>query len=127
MPLQNLQVLFESDYLDWPRVISQEAVDGSVILQCYISPRLNYFDGHMPGRPILPGIVQVHWAEAYGRQLLVVTGRFERLEAIKFKQVILPRTEVRLRLDFNVETRKLDFIYDSDKGVHSSGRICFVA
>jgi 3-hydroxymyristoyl/3-hydroxydecanoyl-(acyl carrier protein) dehydratase len=127
LPLQSLQVLFESDHLDLPRVISQEAVDGSVILQCYISPRLNYFDGHMPGRPILPGIVQVHWAEAYGRQLLVVTGRFERLEAIKFKQVILPRTEVRLRLDFNVETRKLDFIYDSDKGVHSSGRICFVA
>jgi hypothetical protein len=79
----------------------------------------------MDSQPLLPGIVQVHWAEFYGRQMLPVSGRFECLEAVKFNQILLPLYEVTIILSFNEARGKLNFRYESDRGVHSSGRICF--
>jgi 3-hydroxymyristoyl/3-hydroxydecanoyl-(acyl carrier protein) dehydratase len=125
LPLASLQALFEKEELKWPQIIDRQLVDGELTLQCYIPTRLIYFDGHMPNRPILPGIVQLHWAEAFGRRWLPVTGRFECLERVKFQKVILPHYEVSLTLNFNETTKKLSFKYESIKGVHSSGRICF--
>lgn len=125
LPLKSLQALFEKVELMWPQIIDQQLVDGQLTLQCYIPTQLIYFDGHMLNRPILPGIVLIHWAEAFGRRWLRVTGRFERLEVVKFQKVILPCYKVRLSLNFNDTTQKLSFRYESEKGVHSSGRICF--
>jgi acyl-CoA synthetase (AMP-forming)/AMP-acid ligase II/3-hydroxymyristoyl/3-hydroxydecanoyl-(acyl carrier protein) dehydratase len=125
LPLDCLQALFKKEDLKWPRIIDRQLVDGLLTIQCDIPPQLIYFEGHMPDRPILPGIVQIHWAEAYGRRWLAVTGRFDRLEVIKFQQVILPEYKVKISLEFNNATRKLSFRYESERGVHSSGRICF--
>jgi len=125
LPLESLQTLFKKEELKWPQIIDQQLVGRQLTMQCYIPPQLIYFDGHMANRPILPGIVLIHWAEAFGRQLLSVTGRFERLEVIKFQQVILPQYKVSLSLKFDDATRKLSFYYESQQGVHSSGRICF--
>ena len=125
LPLESLQALFKKEELKWPQIIDQQLVDGQLTMQCYIPPQLIYFDGHMANRPILPGIVLIHWAEAFGRQFLPVTGRFERLEVVKFQQVILPQYKVSLSLKYDDATRKLSFYYESKQGVHSSGRICF--
>jgi 3-hydroxymyristoyl/3-hydroxydecanoyl-(acyl carrier protein) dehydratase len=125
LPLESLRALFEREELKWPQIIDQQLEDGQLTLEFYIPTQLVYFDGHMLNRPILPGIVQIHWAEAFGRRWLGVTGRFERLEVIKFQKVILPRYNVSLSLNFNDSTQKLSFRYESEKGVHSSGRICF--
>jgi len=125
LPLSSLQALFDKRECKWPQVVAKQLIDGKLILQCYIPAQLIYFDGHMPHMPILPGITQLHWAEAFGRKWLPVRGRFGRLEAIKFQQVIRPGYMVSLRLDFNRESKKLSFRYESKKGVHSSGRICF--
>ena len=125
LPLESLQALFKKEELKWPQIIDQQLVDGQLTMQCYIPTELIYFDGHMTNRPILPGIVLIHWAEAFGRQFLPVTGRFERLEVVKFQQVILPQYKVSLSLKFDDATRKLSFYYESKQGIHSSGRICF--
>ena len=125
LPLESLQLLFEKEVIKWPKIIDQQLVDGQLTLQCQIPAELIYFDGHMDGQPLLPGIVQVHWAEFYGRQMLAISGRFERLEAIKFNQVVLPLYQVTISLSFNEAKGKLSFRYESDRGVHSSGRICF--
>ena len=125
LPLESLQVLFEREVIRWPQIIDQELIDGDLTLRCQIPAELIYFDGHMDSQPLLPGIVQVHWAEFYGRQMLPVCGRFECLEAVKFNQVVLPLYEVTIILSFNEARGKLNFRYESDRGVHSSGRICF--
>jgi 3-hydroxymyristoyl/3-hydroxydecanoyl-(acyl carrier protein) dehydratase len=125
LPLENLQILFEKEALKWPEIIDQQLVDGQLTLQCRIPAELIYFEGHMDRQPLLPGIVQVHWAEYYGRQMLPVHGRFERLEVVKFNQIVLPLYQLTLSLSFNEASRKLSFKYESDRGVHSSGRICF--
>ena len=127
LPLQNLQALFEpgSDGLDLPHIINREISDDELHLRCLIPDNLIYFDGHMPARPILAGIVQVHWATQFAHRWLSVQGRFNCLEAVKFQQVILPHYEVSISLKYNRQNDKLSFKFESDKGVHSSGRICF--
>ncbi len=124
LPLPNLQALFVDD-ARWPQILDRQLLDGQLILHCRIPPGLDYFDGHILDRPILPGIVQLHWAEAFARRWLPVVGQFECLEVVKFQQVILPHYEVKISISFNADNGKLIFCYESERGVHSRGRICF--
>jgi 3-hydroxymyristoyl/3-hydroxydecanoyl-(acyl carrier protein) dehydratase len=125
LPLPDLQRLFEPDSNRWPQILDRDYIDGRLVMRCLIPPELDYFNGHMDGNPVLPGIVQIHWAEAFGRRWLPISGRFQCLEAIKFQNVVLPDYEVQLDLDFNADNGKLYFCYQSKRGVHSRGRICF--
>jgi acyl-CoA synthetase (AMP-forming)/AMP-acid ligase II len=125
LPLKSLLALFDREAGEWPQILERQLVDGKLIVRCRIPPQLIYFDGHMEGRPILPGIVQVHWAEAFARRWLPVAGRFECLEKVKFQKVILPHYDVWISLDYDPSSRKLNFCFESERGVHSSGRICF--
>jgi acyl-coenzyme A synthetase/AMP-(fatty) acid ligase len=125
LPLDSLQALFVKAVVEWPEVLKQDMIDGRLVMECRIPKDLIYFDGHFPSNPILPGIVQAHWAESFGRQFLSVNGSFTRLEAIKFQQVIPPECIVALVLSYEEVKNKLSFQYESTRGVHSSGRICF--
>ena len=125
LPLEDLRQLFVQTPVMWPEIIHQDTLDNQLTITCRIQAELIYFEGHFPDNPILPGIVQVHWAEAYGRQFLAVEGVFDRLEVIKFQQVITPGTDVTIRFSYDAIKGKLSFSYESDKGAHSSGRICF--
>ena len=86
---------------------------------------LLYFDGHFDKTPILPGVVQVHWAEHYAQQLFSITGDFLRLEAIKFQKIIAPSTELIFEIKYYPEKNKVHFSYLSSTGQHSSGRIVY--
>lgn len=125
LPMDSLQAMFEPEEIKWPALVSQTVEGQTAELVCRMPAELIYFDGHFADNPILPGIAQVHWAEYYGRKLLNMKGRFDRLEVVKFQQVIFPESIITLSLEYNPETDKLNFRFHSDKGVHSSGRICF--
>jgi 3-hydroxymyristoyl/3-hydroxydecanoyl-(acyl carrier protein) dehydratase len=110
----------------WPVVTSQEVNEHEASLQIEIPEDLLYFEGHFEGNPVLPGVVQTHWAEHYGRALLGVTGHFSHLEVIKFQRIITPNEQITLALSYNLDKQKLTFKYQSKAGEHSSGRICYV-
>ena len=86
---------------------------------------LPYFDGHFPGRPILPGIAQIEWAIRFGRELFPLPATVQRLEVLKFQQVIVPDSVLTLTLDFDAARGSLTFAFDSDAGRHAGGRILF--
>ena len=125
LPLSALQGLFDDTLIRWPRIEHRELVGNQLTLKCNIPAELEYFEGHFPDNPILPGIVQIHWAVAYGQKYLSVTGIFNSLEVIKFSHVITTNTEVIISLQYDMAKSKLSFQYESNKGIHSSGRICF--
>lgn len=125
LPMDRLQALFDQAEVKWPELLRQTVENNMAEMVCRVPAELIYFDGHFAGNPILPGIAQIHWAEHYGRRLLNVEGRFDRLEVVKFQQVIFPESTISLALEHHTETRKLSFRFYSDRGVHSSGRICF--
>lgn len=123
--MDSLQAMFQQEEVRWPEVVGITVEGDMAELLLRIPPELIYFDGHFSGNPILPGITQVHWAEYYARQHFHIEGAFCRLEAVKFQQVIFPDTVVSVRLEYMFEKQKLSFRFFSDKGTHSSGRICF--
>ncbi|HEX5055457.1 MAG TPA: AMP-binding protein [Gammaproteobacteria bacterium] len=110
-----------------PVVESIERTDAGIVLNLSITPDIIYFNGHFPGRPVLPGVAQLAWAHALGKQYFNVPDDCRALEAVKFHRFIEPGDKVRLSLSYNPDKRKLTFSYESDKGVHSSGRLAMGA
>lgn len=86
---------------------------------------LYYFDGHFDQAAILPGVVQVEWAIAYGRQYFELPPAFGGINALKFQQVITPGQIVQLELVHDTAKGSLNFRYSSDAGQHASGRVMF--
>lgn len=63
-----------------------------------LDPDLLAFQGHFPGDPILPGVVQVDWAIRFGAEAFGPLGRFCGLDQVKFLGLIRPGERVELRL-----------------------------
>jgi hypothetical protein len=125
LPIDVLQAMFDKESVKWPKIVSENVFNGKAKIQCCIQDELIYFDGHFEGNPVLPGIVQIHWAEAFGRRLFALSGQFKHLEVIKFQKIIVPGYTVIITLEYDDTKNKLLFQYESEKGIHSSGRICF--
>jgi len=110
-----------------PEVIGKAAIESGVELSLCIPPQLVYFDGHFDAIAIVPGVVQIHWAMHYGQVYLPLAGRFARMEAIKFKELLLPGQALQLRLRYNAAQQKLEFRYAAADTEFSSGRIYLYA
>ncbi|MEM9056132.1 MAG: hydroxymyristoyl-ACP dehydratase [Pseudomonadota bacterium] len=112
---------------DWPRIDGADVDGNSATLAVVPHADLNWFRGHFPGHPVLPGVVQTHWASLFGRGLLGVTGAFSHIENLKFERVITPDTALTVSLDYDADRHRLLFSYADDDGRYSSGRIYFTA
>lgn len=84
---------------------------------------LGYFADHFPRYPILPGVVQIGWAEHYAGLWFGQTGGFRRMEAVKFVQPIRPDCELTLKLSWQGAAGRLTFEFRDAKRVYSSGRL----
>lgn len=89
------------------------------------SPDLIYFDGHFPGSPILPGVVQVDWVMQWARRSFALPPKFKGLQALKFQRVITPNMMFVLDLEHDPSTATVTFKARSAAGQHASGRILF--
>ncbi|QHJ12082.1 Tyrocidine synthase 3 [Paraglaciecola mesophila] len=126
LPLASLEkIVDKAPVLKWPIVKSLERVENTLTIQCHIPPEIRYFNGHFDNTPILPGVVQVHWAHKLAKAHFAELNHFYRLEVIKFSQVIQPNENVEIQLTFNSLKQQVTFSFQSEKGIHSSGRICF--
>lgn len=83
------------------------------------------FQGHFPGNPILPGVIQVDWAIRFGSQAFGALGDFLGLSNLKFMSIIHPLETLELRLSFQPEAGKLEFRFDGVTGRKSSGVVLF--
>ncbi len=122
----DIQNLFnKSTQTDLP-IVNREYNDLlSRTLSLYIPDNISYFEGHFQGQPVLPGVVQTHWAIHYGREYFGIGGEFQRLESIKFQRVITPGLHITLSLNYQPEKMKLTFSYSHQETILSSGRIQF--
>ncbi|MFG6441906.1 AMP-binding protein [Roseateles sp. LKC17W] len=99
--------------------------EGGEELTLFIDAALPQLEGHFDGHPILAGVVQLEWAQMFGRERFVIDGEFAGMEAVKFQRVITPGRLVTLSLSWT--PGKLSFRYHSDLGQHASGKLLFAA
>jgi len=110
-----------------PEILSETRDDTTATLRFEVSPALSFFDGHFAGYPILPGIVQVHWAIEYTRQYFKVPSEIVGIENLKFLRLVRPGAMLALVLRYESTKRKMYFSYDGSTVKYSSGAVVFGA
>ena len=109
----------------FPEILGKKRATDSIVLALRIPEGLAYFGGHFDEIAVVPGVVQIQWAVHYARQYLGVARIFSQMEAIKFKELLLPGQCLDLRLCYYETHCKLQFSYRSETTEYSSGRIYF--
>lgn len=109
----------------FPQVLFCDLQTNSINLQLRVPLELDYFAGHFPEQPILPGVTQLAWVEHLGKIFFSIVNPFLRMEVIKFKKIIRPGDIIQLKLSWNAGNEKLYFEMDSVNNSHSSGRIVY--
>lgn len=109
-----------------------------VILE--VPERLIYLQGHFDAQPVVPGVVILQWVIELAREHLGLQGRFQRLERIKFPQLLLPGDRVALFLSLSAvsdsaasnparspgeQDRRLTFTLKGRQATHASGKALF--
>ncbi len=117
-----LAALFRPEF---PEAEWREREPRQAEIEFLLDPALAVFEGHFPQAPILPGVAQVDWAIRLGREAFDLPPRFLRLDALKFQRTAGPDTRIHLRLDWDPARGSLSFRYQSDLGIHASGRAVF--
>lgn len=106
-----------------PRVTATRTTATGVELDLEPTADLLWFDGHFPGRPILPGVVQIDWALHYARLHLGLTLPAARKFQVKFRAVIEPEDRLTLVLTHDAARGRLGFAYRRGVAICSSGQV----
>ncbi|WP_010298455.1 AMP-dependent ligase [Candidatus Odyssella thessalonicensis] len=85
---------------------------------------LSYLDGHFPEFPILPGVVQLHWAVELAQEIFGINSLVSHGSQIKFSNVITSSEVIyELNLVYNSDKNMCSYRYKSQEKVYSSGNI----
>lgn len=88
-----------------------------------LAPELIFFQGHFPGRPILPGVAQAHIAALLAQKLWGQKPSGGHLSKLKFKRVLAPNERVTLFLKRDAEKGCISFRYRLGDTEISEGEI----
>lgn len=103
-----------------PVVTALRTAPGGLELDLALPPGLFWFQGHFPDFPLLPGVVQVHWALGYARQHLGLAASPAGAQ-LKFRRPLRPWD--RLTLALAVQGRRLSFTYRRDGEACATGSL----
>jgi acyl-CoA synthetase (AMP-forming)/AMP-acid ligase II len=120
-----LNELLTPDSRQLPQVLGLELAPRRAELKLLIPHELAYFANHFQNYPILPGVVQIAWAEHYGKVFFDINQPFSHMDVIKFVRRIKPGDALTLSLEWNAQAGKLYFTMSSEQGPHSSGRLVY--
>jgi acyl-coenzyme A synthetase/AMP-(fatty) acid ligase len=98
---------------------------GATVLELHIPAELEWFRGHFPQAPLLPGVVQLKWAIEEGNRLYGPFGPFRALHGIKFQRPVVPGMHITLELARMHNGSGIRFTYESTQGRHASGQALF--
>lgn len=104
-----------------PMVVDVSRGPGWVRYLLYVHPGIRWFEGHFPGRPVLPGVVQVDWAATFAQAEGWAAGEFSGLSGVKFPAAVLPGDVV--ALDLEARDAGVRFILSTHAGTRSTGTL----
>ena len=105
--------------LSYPLIISREISKDRALFNLYFMSGSNFFKGHFDGMPVLPGVVEMFYADYFTQEAFGICCRTGQLRRIKFSNIIQPDMVVQLEL---IKTESgVSFKYFSDDKIYSSG------
>lgn len=108
-----------------PIVLSHQHVEDRIEIICKIPRDLSYCEGHFPGMPIVPGVVQLHWAVHYAKEFIKTFAYVAGASQIKFTNIISPGAEIILSLKHDVEQNMIHYTYFDAEKSYSAGRFSY--
>ena len=108
----------------FPLVLSLADDPPGILLTLNISQDLSWFRGHFPGQPVLPGVVQLHWAVIVARALFGFPGSPQEIKRLKFKNIVIPPQVLELAISMQA-SNEVQFEFRSPDVQHSQGRLVF--
>ncbi len=95
--------------------------ENNIIIESDVSPKADYFKGHFPNMPIMPGVLIIETVAQAGALLVSLTRgldedkfiAFSNVDSAKFKRPVYPN-EV-LRIEVSIEKIRLPFYKFSGK------------
>ena len=94
-----------------PIVRAVSAKPGGVTLELDLPAGLPCFQGHFPGFPVLPGVVQIDWAMRLGAAHLRCGQASANDFRVKFRRVVTPGNPLTLTLSRDAVRGRLTFVY----------------
>ncbi|WP_086933108.1 hypothetical protein [Agarilytica rhodophyticola] len=121
--VEKIKTQFSSD--EWPQFVSVQEQENGCGLTIDVNQNVRWFEGHFPGQPVLAGVVQTHWAAELGKFIFSIEEDFQRIDNLKFQNVIMPPLTIVLKLEFLSEKNALKFKFYDDDCTYSEGKIVF--
>lgn len=105
--------------LSLPLVTKYSANVDSAEFEMFFHLSCNFFEGHFNGFPILPGVVQMYFANYFASTAFDVKVRTDIVKKIKFSKLIKPEETV--KLIFERKDNTINYRYEKDGHVCSNG------
>lgn len=109
----------------WPDILAVQLDSQAATIDMKVSSGLHWFDGHFPDQPVLPGVVQTHWACLLGSTVFDLADEFSALTRLKFKTPVLPGQTLTLALTYVAARDQINYRYHHNETVFSSGTLHF--
>ncbi len=106
-----------------PTILAERISEGRVELDLHLPAQLLFFRGHFDTYPVLPGIVQLHWAVHYARRYFVLEESFPSSFLVKFRDLIRPGEALTLSLERRAQ--RIAFEYKTAGQSRSLGQVTF--
>jgi 3-hydroxymyristoyl/3-hydroxydecanoyl-(acyl carrier protein) dehydratase len=110
--------------LKFPKVVSCSQNGDERLFKFEISSELVWFNGHFPGYPVLPGIVQLRWAIEMSQQSFGFQSSPTEIKRLKFKNVAVPPVTLLLTLTCPGPAQT-SFVYTGNEREYSQGWLNF--
>ncbi|WP_233171536.1 hypothetical protein [Dyella sp. ASV21] len=118
-----LAALFDQPAVREPTLLHAQPTADGVALNLRLPLDLAHFDVHFPSLPILPGVVQLAWAQAFAAARLGTPAVCRRVDMLKFQRPLRPGDHVCLTLANQPAQHRLHFTYERAGVECSSGRL----
>jgi 3-hydroxymyristoyl/3-hydroxydecanoyl-(acyl carrier protein) dehydratase len=98
------------------------AGSSSVVRVLQVRDGIDGLEGHFPGSPVVPGVVQIQWVIHTARRLVGGMPSVGRFEGLKFKALIRPGQRVEVAASLSESGDSIQFRISCGKTIFSSGR-----